>query len=81
MAADAPHRCRCATPLCVQVACGGGNALVVCEHDVRRFDPDSKEAADAAMAAFGGMMDTKPPKQLRIQVGCGRVEVLGAQHA
>jgi hypothetical protein len=52
----------------LQVACGGCNSLVVCEHDVRRFEPETRDVAEEAMNALYGMMDQKPPKQLRIQV-------------
>lgn len=48
-----------------QVTCGGSNSMAVCEHNVQRWEPDSREEADAAGRALCALM--AEPKQLRIQ--------------
>ncbi|KAL4459113.1 hypothetical protein ABPG75_013978 [Micractinium tetrahymenae] len=54
----------------LQVTCGGSNSMAVCEHNTSRWEPDSKEEAEAASRALYALtVEPKPPsgKQLRIQ--------------
>ena len=59
-----------ATPLVVdapkgrqvlQVACGGCNTMAVCETDLRRFESECREDADAAARALLSLSDGRPP--------------------
>ncbi|KAL4854190.1 PH [Chlorella vulgaris] len=49
----------------LQVACGGSNTMAVCEHDVRRWEPESKEEAEAASRLLNAL--ASEPRQLRFQ--------------
>jgi hypothetical protein len=49
----------------LQVTCGGSNTMAVCEHNVQRWEPDSREEGEAASRALYAL--TAEPKQLRFQ--------------
>jgi len=52
-------------PPTAQVTCGGSNTMAVCEHNVQRWEPDSREEGEAASRALYAL--TSEPKQLRFQ--------------
>jgi hypothetical protein len=53
----------------LQVAAGGSNTLAVCEHDVRRWEPESKEEGEAAARVLAAL--AAEPKAPRTQSGEG----------